>query len=511
MQGFWNVLGTIWDYFANNILTQPAYMIGFIVLLGYILERKPLYESIAGFLKAVIGYMILMVGSGGLVNSFRPILTGLKDRFHLTATVIDPYFGQNAVTDGLMKTFGRTFGDVMLLLLFAFVFNILLVRFQKYTKLRAVFTTGNVQVQQAATAFWILLFCFPKMGRIEVLLVMGVILGLYWAVGSNMTIRYTQDLTDGGGFAVAHQQMFGIALVSWLADKFKARETKAKKKATRLEDIQLPGFLKIFNENMVATGILMLFFFGIIMLVLGKPYFLNVYTTSKGASGLAPGGSFFFYILSTSLSFAVYLAILQLGVRTFVAELTESFNGISDRLLPGSVPGIDVAATFAFGEPNAVTIGFLFGALGQFIAIGLLLIFHSPTIIIAGFIPLFFDNAAFGLYANRRAGAKAAMILPFFSGLIQVFGAALISTWIGLAKFGGYLGMFDWDTVWPFFTVLMKFLGVFGLLAVVVILVLIPQLEYRHDPENYFLMVTDYDKYKENMQKKTGKKPDDAE
>ena len=86
MQQILDFLVKIWDYFASNILTQPAYMIGFIVLLGYILERKPLYESIAGFLKAVIGYMILMVGSGGLVNSFRPILTGLKDRFNLTAT-----------------------------------------------------------------------------------------------------------------------------------------------------------------------------------------------------------------------------------------------------------------------------------------------------------------------------------------------------------------------------------------------------------------------------------------
>ncbi len=27
---------SIWTYFATNILTQPAYLIGFIVLLGYI-------------------------------------------------------------------------------------------------------------------------------------------------------------------------------------------------------------------------------------------------------------------------------------------------------------------------------------------------------------------------------------------------------------------------------------------------------------------------------------------
>ena len=63
----------VWSFFANNILTQPAYMIGFIVLIGYLLEKKPWYDSLAGFLKATIGYMILMVGSSGLVNGFRPI------------------------------------------------------------------------------------------------------------------------------------------------------------------------------------------------------------------------------------------------------------------------------------------------------------------------------------------------------------------------------------------------------------------------------------------------------
>lgn len=72
------------------------------------------------------------------------------------------------------------------------------------------------------------------------------------------------------------------------------------------------------------------------------------------------------------MNFAVYLAILQLGVRTFVDELTQSFQGISNTILPGAVPGIDVA-TFGFGSPNAVTIGFLFGALGQFLMIALLI------------------------------------------------------------------------------------------------------------------------------------------
>ena len=60
---------------------------------------------------------------------------------------------------------------------------------------------------------------------------MGLILGLYWAVGSNLTVGYTQELTEGAGFAVAHQQVFGIAIVSAIAEKFKSKKSK------KIEDI----------------------------------------------------------------------------------------------------------------------------------------------------------------------------------------------------------------------------------------------------------------------------------
>lgn len=472
----------VWQYFSNNILTQPNFFIGFIVLIGYLLLKKPIYEAFAGFIKATVGYMILQVGSGGLVNSFRPILVGLKDRFNLHATVIDPYFGQNAVDAGLQETFGRTFTDVMLLLLIAFIVNILLVRFKKQTKLRAVFTTGNVQIQQAATAFWLILWAVPSLSGTPMLFVMSVLLGLYWAVGSNLTVDIAQELTGGAGFAIAHQQMFGVYFFAKLAERFRSEDSQ------KLEDIELPGVLSIFQENMVSTGTLMLFFFGIILVVLGKPYLIE-------AGFMNAGDSFFFYTLKTAFNFAVYLAILQLGVRTFVGELTESFQGISNRFLPGAVPGIDVAATFGFGSPNAVTLGFLFGALGQFLAIGALILFKSPTIIIAGFIPLFFDNAVIGVFANNRGGMKAAMIMPFISGLLQVFGSAIIATSVGLAQYGGYLGMFDWATVWPIFTYVMKFLGYAGIALVAIVLAIIPQLQYRRDPEGYFLITEDYFKY----------------
>ena len=214
------------------------------------------------------------------------------------------------------------------------------------------------------------------------------------------------------------------------------------------------------------------------------------------------GQSFFFYTLTTALYFAVYLAILQLGVRTFVTELTQSFQGISTRLLPGAVPGIDCAATFGFGSANAVTIGLLFGAAGQFLAIITLILLKSPVVIIAGFIPVFFDNATIAVFANNRGGVKAACILPFISGLCQVFGSAFISYWVGLATYGGYLGMWDWAVLWPGFTIIMKYLGYIGIGIVALILIAIPQIQYLKNKDTYFLITDDYEAYKEKMKSK---------
>jgi len=489
-----NPLFAVWNFFATYILQKAPYMVGFLTLLGYCLMGKKWYDTLAGTLKAIIGMLILNAGSGGLVSNFRPILAGLKDRFNLTACVIDPYYGQNAVTAGVEETFGKGFSMAMQLLLIAFIVNILLVRFNKITKCRTLFTTGHVQVQQAATAYWLILFALPALREndIALLAVMAVILGAYWAVGSNLTVKPMQELSEGAGFAIAHQQMFGIRLGYWAADKFFGTNGgKRQKEIKKVGEMEMPGFFSIFNENMVCTAILMTAFFGVIMAIIGKPYFVE-------AGNLTESTNFVWWCFDKSLNFAVYLAILQLGVRTFVTELTASFQGIADKLLPSSVPGVDCAVCFGFGDSNAVTFGFLAGLVGQLIAIIILIVAGSPTIIICGFVPVFFDNATIGLVANEKGGIKACLIIPFLSGLIQVFGAAFIAGFVGMAQYGGYLGMFDWDTVWPVFTLLIHYLGYIGVAIVVIVLLAIPQIEYRMDPKGYFLITEDYDAYVEH-------------
>lgn len=64
----------------------------------------------------------------------------------------------------------------------------------------------------------------------------------------------------------------------------------------------------------------MIIFFGTILGVLGESYMRVADATNFGASL-----NFITYVISKSLYFSVYLAILMTGVRVFVSELTESF------------------------------------------------------------------------------------------------------------------------------------------------------------------------------------------
>lgn len=70
-------LFSFWQFFYANIFTKPQYFVGLIVLVGYLLLGRKWYDALAGFIKAVVGYMILNVAAGGLVSNFRPVLAAL--------------------------------------------------------------------------------------------------------------------------------------------------------------------------------------------------------------------------------------------------------------------------------------------------------------------------------------------------------------------------------------------------------------------------------------------------
>lgn len=476
-----NIIINILNWFSQNILQNPAFFVGLLVLVGYALLKKPGHEVFAGFVKATVGYMILNVGAGGLVTTFRPILAALNYKFQIGAAVIDPYFGLTAANTKIAEDFPDFVGAATTALLIGFGVNILLVALRKLTKVRTLFITGHIMVQQAATISLIVLLLVPQLRNSWGILAIGVICGLYWAVSSNMTVEATQRLTGGGGFAIGHQQQFAIWFVDKVAPFFG-------KKEENLDNLKLPKFLSIFHDTVVASATLMLVFFGAILMVLGPEIMSNAEVITSGTVYVAEKQSYFMYIIQTAFTFSVYLFILMQGVRMFVSELTNAFQGISSKLLPGSFPAVDVAASYGFGSPNAVLSGFAFGLLGQLVTIVLLIVFKNPVLIITGFVPVFFDNAAIAVYADKRGGWKAALSLSFISGILQVALGAVAVSLLGLASYGGYHGNIDFDIPWLPFAYLFKYLGIIGFALVCLFFLIIPQLQFAKakDKEAYY-------------------------
>lgn len=461
--------------FVNKFLGQAPLLLGTVVLVGYLLMGKKFYEALAGFIKAFVGFKILQVGTGGLVKTFAPIITALTEKFGIKAFVIDPYFGQTSGVEVLNAVNSLQYvGYVMII---AFAWNIALVIFRKQTKIRPLFITGHIMYQQSAVLLWALYAVIEGSGApVTPLLVgvTGILLGTYWSVMSNLVIEATQEVTDGAGFTLGHQQMLG-AWAAYKLGKFVGDKEKS------VDHMQFPGWLSLFNDNIVSNVILMTAFVGSIMLIVGKDAF--EYDASKYWFGT--------YIFETTAFFAVYITIILTGVRMFVAELTTSFQGISDKLLQGAVPAVDCAVTFGYA-PNAPTFGFIFGFFGQLLAIGLLVLLKSPILIIAGFICLFFDNGTLAIFANKSGGRRAAAIVPFVAGIIQVLGSALVLTFLKDNELViGWMGMFDWATLWTGTVIGSKLLGIVFPIVLIVGMLILPQIHYRRYKETYFTTMRD--------------------
>ena len=124
-----------------------------------------------------------------------------------------------------------------------------------------------------------------------------------------------------------------------------------------------------------------------------------------------------------------------------------------------------------------------------------LIVFKSPVLIITGFVPVFFDNATFAVFANKKGGLRAAMLIPFISGLIQVLGGAFAANYFQTAQFGGWHGNFDWDTLWPFFGVVINNLQYVGVGLCIIAMLSVPQLQYyfgKYRKQEYYKVAEDF-------------------
>ena len=433
------------DLLLKQIFGQPFLLMAIVVLIGYIaMNAKPM-KAIVGALKASVGILAMGMGSGALITNFGYLLTAVTNATGIQGAGLNTYPTMTAGYEKIDSVLGSGTGAAwgIYTLLVAFVLNLVLVAFRKYTKIRAVYLTGNAMIVQAGISTYIV-WKFLGTGMLPTIIIAAAITALYWGICSTLLIKPTHQIT-GGDVTVAHQQMVTSFLAYKIAPKIGNPEDDIEKK-------KMPSTLNFLQDSLVATALVMLLSVIVIFFLVGEEQInwlrMEAYKQASYKNNIV-------FALWIAFTLTANIVVLLYGVRMFVGELMMSFKGISEKLLPGAVAGVDCAAIFGFA-PKSVVLGLLFGTLGQVLGLLGLLAFKSPIFLIPGFIPLFFDNATVSIFANKFGGWKAAAILCTINGLIQIAGSAIA---VQLLNLTWWQGSADYATLWVAIIAIFKGIG----------------------------------------------------
>ncbi len=500
--------------YLDNYLRQNPLLLGSLVLVGYLVLGRGGRDAFLGALKTAIGVFLLGIGASILVGLAAPVFRAIGDIKSGGVVPLDPYLGWTSAENFLQTSFGKANNFLTLAsftFIAAFIVNILMVLAKRFTNTNSIVITGHIMLQQStivtALLYVILFRSIPLLddgaistgSQVGLVLISGLFLGIYWATSSVATLKITNLVTQNAGFAVGHQQMLTLFTSYKMGRFFGNKEHSA-------ENRKLPESLKIFEDNIFTQTIIMLFLFAILFAIIIGYHGLEstINSTYSGFTGAAEkigatwngsysGANFVLIIFGGVLRMIAALIAIMTGVRMFVTELQQSFHGISEKVIPGAVVAVDIAATYGFSI-NAVTYGFLGGVFGQFLAVfitvGLAAIpgNNYSLVAIPLFITLFFNSGAMGVYANASGGWKAAFIVPaiigFFEIIVISFGLKLVQNIgdVGIPVLQdnagnpvlqnpvttGFLGMGDWNLFFGLSLIIGQFHYVLGWITVFV-------------------------------------------
>lgn len=390
-------------YLISNVLSEPAFLIGLVALLGLVVQKKKFNEIVAGTVKTMVGFLLITTGAQSMGMTLLPIQPMLQKIFGMQTQVADI----GGAIGASMAVFGAS---ATLIFALGFLVNVLLARF---TKFKYIHLSAHVSFFYAGLIA-ALLTVGTNLSPLWITIVGSILLGVYLTFTCAYVAPLMKDVPGGEGFTLGHSSSIGC----WISAKVgKIIGNKEK----NLEDIKLPKYLEFLRETTIALSVVMTLIFFIIALVSGPGF------VSENVSG---GKDIITFSILNGLTFGLWITVIITGVRMMMSEIVPAFHGISDKIVPNAVPGLDIPLLFP-SHPTSVIVGFITSLVAGLIGMMILGALKYPILVFPALIPTFFTGAVTAIFGNSTGGRRGAIAGSFINGLILIFGQALLIPYIG--------------------------------------------------------------------------------
>lgn len=389
--------------FIISLMNNASVVLAIVAFLGLVLLKKSASEVIQGTLKTILGFLILSAGSTVICTALSEFSSVFTEAFGLSGFVAE----DNAIAAAVQTVLGM---ETSFIMVFAFIINLVIARF---TKWKYVFLTGHMMFSFAATMAIVLDLCGINGWAAVAIgaLVQGVCQVLFPALAQPHVRKLTGNDAVGFGF-------WGSSLC-WAAGLVGGLVGNKEKSA---EDIKVPEKLGFLKDMSILMSIVMIIVY-IVTYVWAGPEVVSHYTTDN----LVVGAVF------TALEFVAGVLVLLQGVRMFLGELIPAFKGISEKLVPGAIPALDIPFLYSFA-PVSTTVGFVFAMIGGIVAT--LISTSMSAVILPSVIGLFFMGGAAGVFGNLYGGTRGACVAGFFLGFVFSMMPVLFFNFIDLSVYG---------------------------------------------------------------------------
>lgn len=396
------------QWLANNLFGQPAILIGLIVLLGLVVQKKSFSQTVSGTLKAIVGFLIIGIGAGAIVGALLVFQPMWAEVFGLEQQALGQFMGFEAFS-------GKFGGAVALVMTFGFLINVLLARF---TKFKYIYLTGHMMFWTTSIFMGVVLDTVGVTENINtfgLIAFFSVFMGLYWTIQPALTQPYMRRVTGGDEIALGHTAASVALLGGWLGSIFGNKENDS-------ERLQLPKGLDFFKDSNVVIAFLMgaLYMIGAAILMAKRTPGAEALMAQAGSS------SFIVYALLEAFKFAAGIAVVLFGVRLLIGEIVPAFRGIATKIVPNAKPALDCPVVYPYA-PTAAIIGFM----GAFVASLVWLVVLGNTVgyvFVPTMIVIFFHAATAGVFGNATGGVRGAFIGGVVTATVVAWGQWLMVT-----------------------------------------------------------------------------------